>query len=38
MLLESSPELTRGGTELSTELSDLKKKSVRNFLGMFKVL
>ena len=28
----------RGGTELSTELLDLKKKSLQNFLGMFKVL
>ena len=28
-------ELIQGGTKLSTELLDLKKKSLRNFLGMF---
>ena len=38
MLLDFFVDVIRGGTELSTELLDLKKKSLRNFSGMFKVL
>ena len=38
MLLEFFPELIRGGPELSTELVHSTKNSLRNFLGMFKVL
>ena len=35
ILLDFFVELIQGGTKLSTELLDLKKKSLRNFLGMF---
>ena len=38
MLVDSSPELTRGGIRTITELLDQKKICLRNFLGMFKVL
>ena len=37
MLLDFFVDVMRRGTELSTELLDLKK-NLRNFLGMFKVL